>query len=189
MSEIADRSVAALLQEIETVKRSTADDAERDALVADLHVAVNLILSHADARAEERERFARWQAIVPQCRAAKERFDKLNAEAEKQNVILAQARAAADDAESKLNLRRDARPAPYPTSQEISDWQALCKKLENSLKAARACVRAANQHRGELTAELLRARNEFMNLVFRERNLRGKQPQPIYQGVELAGVR
>jgi chromosome segregation ATPase len=189
MSEQSDRAVGLLVTEIENLKSSANDRDEADALAVDLHESVNLIFSRAAAREEARRKKVEWEAIVPQCRAAQERFHKLNAEAEKQNDILAEARHKVDNAESRLNLARDARPSPYPTPKEISDWENLCKKLENSLEEARAHCRAANTGRGEMTRELLQARNDFTSLMFRERNLRGQQPVLAYQPVELSGVR
>jgi hypothetical protein len=187
LSEQSDRIAGIILKEIQHLKSSPNE--ESDALATDLHEAVNLIFSRATGREEAALRKLQWEEIIPQCRAAKDRFDKLNAEAEKQNYILAELRRQLDNAESTLNLKRDARPAPYPTPVEISEWENTCKKLEEALELARANVRAANARRGELTAELLRSRNDFSNLLFRERNLRPRQAEPVYEGIELTGVR
>jgi hypothetical protein len=187
MSQESDRVVTALAAEVECLKRSATEEA--NAVADDLREAVTLIFSRAGAREEARLKKVQWEEIVPLCRAAKNRFDKLNAEAEKQNEILAEARRRADIAESHLNQARDAKPSPYPTAEEICEWKEACQKLEDSLEAARAKVRAANQTRGELTGELIRARNEFTNLMFRERNMRPRQTEPGYQATSLAGVR
>ena len=95
----------------------------------------------------------------------------------------------ADDAEGKLNLRKDARPSPYPTAEEISDWEKACQKLEAELESRRAKVRDGNARRQQLTGELIVARNQFTNLMFRERNLRPRETVPAYAGIELAGVK
>jgi len=187
MSQESDRAAGILLAEIDSLKSSPSEEA--NAVAADLKEASYIIFSRATAREEERRKKVEWQKIVPLCRAAKDKFDKLNAQAEKQNVVIAQARATADDAESRLNLKLDARPSPYPTAEEIANWENGYKKLEHSLEAARATVRAANTRRGELTRELILARNEFTALVFRERNLRPRQTEPVYAGIELSGVR
>jgi chromosome segregation ATPase len=186
VSAESDRVAGIIFAEIENLKSAPSE--ETDALAADLHEAVTLIFSRATAREDERRKKVEHEAIVPQCRAAKDRFDKLNADAEKQNHILAELRRQLDQAESRLNLKRDARPAPYPRPSEISEWENDCKKLEEALESARAEVRAANVRRSELTGEVIRARNDFTNLMFRERNLRPRQTEP-YQGIELAGVR
>jgi hypothetical protein len=186
MSE-SNRIAGIFLEEIEKLKSSPSE--EGDALAVDLKEAVHLIFSRATAREEERRKKLEWEKIVPLCRAAKDKFDKLNAEAEKQNELLFELRRKVDQTESRFNLKRDARPAPWPTSDEISSWEESCKKLELSLETARAEVRAANTRRGELTSELLRARNEFTNLMFRERNARPRQAELLYAGIELSGVR
>jgi hypothetical protein len=187
MSHESDRIAGIFLTEIDSLKSSPSE--EGDALAVDLQQAVHLIFSRAAAREEERSKKVEWERILPKCRAAKDKFDKLNADAERQNQNLFELRRKVDAAESKLNLKRDARPAPWPTPAELSDWEKTCKKLEDSLEAARAEVRAANARRGELTSELLRARNEFTNLLFRERNARPRQGEPRYEGIALAGVR
>jgi chromosome segregation ATPase len=186
MSE-SNRIAGIFLEEIENLKSSPSDEA--NALAVDLQEAVHLIFSRATAREEERRKKVEWREIVPQCREAKDRFDKLNAEAEKQNHFLAELRKQLDNAESRLNQKRDSRPAPWPTPAELSDWEKACKKLEDSLEAARAEVRGANARRGELTRELILARNNFTSLMFRERNLRPRQTEPLYAGIELSGVR
>jgi chromosome segregation ATPase len=187
VSEQSDRVAGMILAEIENLKSAPSDEA--NALAVDLQEAVHLIFSRATAREAERRKKVEHDAIVPLCRAAKEKFDKLNAEAEKQNELLFELRRKADQAESKLNIKRDARPNPWPTAKEISDWEKACAELEDSLEAARAEVRGANARRGELTAELLRARNEFTNLMFRERNARPRQAELLYAGISLSAVR
>ncbi|HTC63918.1 MAG TPA: hypothetical protein VK709_13825 [Candidatus Saccharimonadales bacterium] len=187
MSERSDRIAGVILKEIENLRSSP--NQENDALAADLNEVVNVIFSRATAREEQRRKKIEWEKLVPLCRAAKDAFDRLNADAEKQNVILAELRRQLDHAESKLNLKREARPAPYPTPVELSEWENACKKLDEALELARAEVRAANVRRGELTRELLNAKNDFTNLLFRERNLRPRQTESVYAGIELSGVR
>jgi hypothetical protein len=104
------------------------------------------------------------------------------------NHTLAELRRQLDSAESRLNLKRDARPSPWPTAQEILDWETSCKKLEEALESARAEVRAANVRRGELTRELILARNNLSSLMFRERNMHPRETEP-YKATELSGVR
>jgi chromosome segregation ATPase len=187
MSNESDRAVTVLTAEVERLRRCATQEA--NAVAADLREAVTLIFTRAGAREEARRKKLEWEQIIPVCRAAKEKFDKLNAEAEEANELVLESHRLVDQAESHLNQARDAKPAPWPTPQELSNWKTVCKKLEDSLETARAQCRAANQRRGELTAELLRARDEFTSLVFRERNLRPQEAKPNYRGSELAGVR
>jgi hypothetical protein len=186
MSDESDRVVTALTAEVEGLRRSATEEA--NAVAGDLREAVTLIFTRAVARDEARRKKIEWETICPLVRAAKDRFDTLNAEAEEANELVLESHRLADRAESRLNQARDAKPSPYPNAKEISDWERVCRELEDSLEAARAQCRAANQYRAELTGRLLHARNEFTNLMFRERNMRPRQ-EPGYAGISLAGVR
>lgn len=182
----ANRIAGILLAEIQQFKSSPSE--ETDALVGDLHSALNLITSRADAREVARRKNDEWQRIIPECRAAKDKFERVNGDYKRANDEILQLYKKVDDAESRVNLARDAKPTMYPTKAEIEKWEARCRTLEDAFETARANVREANARRGQLSQNLLQARNQFSALSWRERNLRPRETEP-YRGSELTGVR
>ena len=105
--------------------------AELDGIVASIRKAYLGILSEQHERQEARERYRKWVAIVPQCRAARDEFAQIGIDFEKANEKYFELESRAENARGKLLQARDRRPKAesFPTQRELQ------KQAEHRAKA------------------------------------------------------
>ncbi|HXZ12552.1 MAG TPA: hypothetical protein VEG64_09185 [Candidatus Sulfotelmatobacter sp.] len=153
---------------------------ELDAAIADLHAAVNLLVVNRMKREQERERFAKWKAILPTCREALDRVEQLGRDFERQNSIAMAARSALDFCDQRIAQHREAKPNPrrYPTDAELKKHADGEAELEAIRERARVKVKEAVELQHRLAYDHVKAREDFARLEFSERQLRPKSAPP-----------
>ena len=148
---------------------------------AELKAGANRIVARRAAEDAEAERDRKHAEILPLCGAARERFERLNQRiAEDLNPQVLLLNSDLQAAMHALAKHRTPTPgSPYPTAKELKRYADRERELELQLLAAQNAVRELNETRGRVHQELLRAKTEFDNLAFRERQLRAREtPEP-----------
>jgi hypothetical protein len=165
---------------------------ELDAVVADLNKAVTEIALAQYGRAEARERYAKWHALLPQCRETTEKFEKISQDFERSKLRLEELRSRADNEFDKLLQARDSRPRPeqFPTDAEISAHNAREQKVEAKYNGAVARVREANDKMHSLARDQWEMKLALDALLFSERQLRPRDRNAAVANVgTLSAVR
>jgi hypothetical protein len=150
---------------------------ELDGTIEEIDKAIMAMSMAVFAREEARSRYKKWEAIVPQCRAALKRYEEVCRDLEKAIFKTAELESRASHAFDVVMQVRDQRPRNevYPTEAEIEAHEARERKAEAVHKERVAKLVEAKDRQAVLTREQWETRNALGDLQFRERQLRPQQ--------------
>lgn len=178
---------------------SSEEIAEQDELAKDVKAALDLIASRASQRREEKEKRAKWEALLPECSTAKEEYEAAALAAKKFNEDLFVLEDALARAQKRLSqhLNEEPEPTDYAPAKTIRRWNMEKHRLEEEVEQRRKSVLELRQKQSEIGSKFQAAKQKFEQLVWRERQLRptGQQPkvvallEGVRLGPELSGVK
>lgn len=141
------------------------------------------------AREEGRTKFKKWEAILPACREASEKFEAISKEFERSKLRLIELRSYVDNAFNKLQQVRDQRLPDFPTKREIEEKHQREQKAEENYREHVARAKAGNEKMHALSSDQLQAKIALDQLLFQERQLRPRDSQPAgNEHLHLAGL-
>ena len=164
---------------------------ELDGTIEQVTAAINTIALAQFARQEAREKYAKWRAILPQCREALDKSEKLARDVERAGFHLSEMRSKADDAFDKVLQQRDRRipPERFPDDAELEQQAARERKAEAKHSEAVARVRDANEAHQAIIREQWQHKLLADGLLFQERQLRPREASAERGVGELSAVR
>jgi hypothetical protein len=148
-----------------------------DGVIVDVKKAADSIALSQMAREKAREQYEKWRAILPQCRAALEKYEETCRDLEKAIFKTAELQSRAGHAFDIICQVKDRRPRneSYPTNQEIQAHEAQLTMAESVHKERVAKLVAAKDRQAVLTRQQWETRNTYNALEFQERQLRPRQ--------------
>ncbi|MGB8802711.1 MAG: hypothetical protein WCC97_18685 [Candidatus Acidiferrales bacterium] len=186
-----------LLEQLASLKgrrQEIVDSGDTDALdnldgvIADTNKAATSISLSQHAREEAREKYEKWRAILPKCRAALRKYEEICRDLEKAVFKTSELESRASHAFDIVCQTQDQRPqnSSYPTDEEIAAHEARVRSAESIHKERVAKLVAAKERQAVLTRQQWETRNEYNALEFQERQLRPRQdaqPAPLLSAV------
>jgi hypothetical protein len=121
---------------------------------------------------------AQHAELVPKCREARDRSDRLKKELNDAQYRAINAGNAVIDAEQRYKnvLLAKPRPESYPTADEMRAWENAVATALTEVNTRRQAVRDAVDLRNSLNRERLDASNELAQLAWQEQRLRDQLP-------------
>jgi len=172
--QVALQYAEKLLKHLESI----ADDPNRTAVAGLARDFMNRLVVAESAREKAAELKTRHDALVVECRAARDAVERAGIDVDHATRAWQTAWSRMEDAESKLGefLRRP--HDPFTTEAEKVEAAKQHKGLQAALEVARGKVRETNERRHELHREQREAAKRFESLCFQERNSRPPGEQP-----------
>jgi hypothetical protein len=164
---------------------------ELDGTLEETNKTINAFCAAGFARDEARTRYKKWEEIVPKCREALRKSERLARDVERAGFHLSEMRSKADDAFDKVMQARDRRipPARFPDDAELEQQAARERKAEAKHSEAVARVRDANEAHQAIIREQWQHKLLADALLFQERQLRPRETQTERGVGELSAVR
>lgn len=160
--------------------------AEINSRIKDVEDARNLLVARAAQRRNDKERRVKWEAILPRCAEARERFEAAARIAKKssdellaaEDALVRSLRRSGEHANNPLN------PLDYPSEKEKKQWDIRLAALEREVECRKADILRIRAQQGCIGSEYQNTKNVFERLVFEERQLRPPEPPPKLVPIE-----
>ena len=154
--------------------------ARQDELAADLKTAMESFVMLSTRRAADHKRYAEWQALLPQCSAAKEAYEAAARVVKKQNEDTFAAEDALTRSQSRLGQHLLAEPEPttYPSAKLVRQWNVDKVRLEKEVQDRQKDLRDLRSRQPETGRIFQAAKQTFERLAWEEMQRRPKQEFP-----------
>ncbi len=161
---------------------------EIDATLEQISAAMNTFALAAHNREVARERYVRWQEILPQCRKAKDELEQLGFALERAALLVQTRESQRGSAFDLVMQTRDRRPQPsdFPSALEIREHNDREREAEAVHETALARLREAKEALRVMQRNQLVANDTLNKLLFNERQLRPREeaaPAPLIHAV------
>jgi hypothetical protein len=193
---IPSEALRASLRDLQAARADVGADSDQGkelaALIRDVQEASDKIIGNAASRQVEREKFEKWNAIIPLCRKALDTVNQLAMQIDTTDAAATEASQRVHVAEQNLGLALSAKPTAdaYPTQGELREHEEQVARFRRIFEARKADAHRATEAQRTLHANLLAAQRELAGLRFTERQLRPRSEQaPAWQiGTAIAGI-
>jgi hypothetical protein len=154
---------------------------EIDATIEQITEAMTTFSLAAHNREVGRERYARWQKILPECRQAKDRLERIGIDLERAALLVQTRESQRGSAFDLIMQTRDRRPQPsdFPSALEIREHNDRERAAESVHETALARLREAKEALRVLQRNQLEANDTLNKLLFNERQLRPREEMEL----------